>query len=133
MTFSFASRYCVAREAGMREVRIVLVMVSPLLAGLIHHVVASGLKHPDARLAIVDETDDLEDLPHRLAAIHPDLVVIGPAGADVQRAASSAASHLRVITLSADLQGFEGPGRDDAVAFSVETLTQRLGQMLNEH
>ena len=100
----------------MRELRTVLVMVSPLLAGLIRYVIASRIKQSDALLAIVAETSDLEELPERLAAMNPDLVIIGPANNSAQRFVASAAVHRsRVLTLS-----------------TLDTLTEHLSDLLQE-
>ena len=116
----------------MRELRTVLVMVSPLLASLIRYVIESRIKQSDAQLAIVAETSDLEELPERLAAMNPDLVIIGPASNSAQRLAASAAVHSRVLTLSTDPGRLPGPGPTDVVALTLETLTQRLRDLLQE-
>jgi hypothetical protein len=116
----------------MRELRTVLVMVSPLLAGLVRYVVAARIEQSDARLVIIAETSDLQNLPDRLGAIDPDLVIIGPARVTSQRIAASAAAHTRVLTMSTNLGQVLGPGPTDVVAFTPDALTQRLRDMLQE-
>lgn len=116
----------------MRELRTVLVMVSPLLTGLIRYVAESRIKQPHARLSIVAEINELEHLPQELREMKPDLVIFGPASDAAQRAATSVAARARVLTLSANLSSVSGPGPDDVDSLTLDTLTKRLSDILQE-
>jgi len=116
----------------MRELRTVLVMVSPLLAGLIRYIVESRIKQPRARLSIIADIDDLEHWPPDLGDMQPDLIILGPSGNAAQRAAAWAGVDTRVLTLSANLSRVSGPGPDEVDPLTLDTLTQRLSDILQE-
>jgi len=100
------------------------VTVPPLLTDLIRHVLISR-----AALAIIAELADPAAAYARLPALAPDVVIIGHSGNADQvdtalvRALLPAA---RVLTLSADLTQLLGPGEHDSVAFTPDTLAERL-------
>ncbi len=116
----------------MRELRTVLVMVSPLLAGLIRYIVESRIKQPHARLSIIADIDDLEHWPPELGDMHPDLVILGPSSKAEQRAAAWAGADARVLMLSENLSRVSGPGPNDVDPLTLDTLTQRLSDILQE-
>jgi hypothetical protein len=116
----------------VRELRAVLVMMPPLLAGLVRNVVAVRFKQADAQLAIVEEISDLEHLPQRLGATKPDLLIIGPASDASQKVAASIAAHTPVLTVSSNLNRILGPGPTDEVAFTPDALTRRLSEILHD-
>ena len=116
----------------MRELRSVLVLVSPLLAGLIRYIVESRIKQPHARLSIIAEIDDLEHSPPELGGMHPDLVILGPSSNAEQRAAAWAGAEARVLMLSEDLSRVSGPDPNDVDPLTLDTLTRRLSDILQE-
>ncbi len=116
----------------MRELKTVLVMVSPLLADLIRYVAESRIKQPHARLSIIAQISDLAHLPRELRDMKPDLVIFGPASEAAQRAAASMTARFRVLTLSANLSSVSGPGAEDIDSLTLDTLTRRLRDILQE-
>ena len=110
----------------MRELRTVLVMVPPLLAGLVRRVVAARFEQADAHFTIVAETSDLNDFAGLLRAIDTDVVIIGAAGVASKLVEASIPVHARVLTLSSNLNQVLGPGPADVAPFTPDTLAQRL-------
>jgi hypothetical protein len=115
----------------VKEFRAVLVMVPPLLADLIRHVVASRVEASVFALSIVEEISDPTDIGPRLRALDPDIVIVGPAGAALLiDAAAIVPPRARVLTLSADLARILGPGKGESVAFTPEVLAGSLRNIL---
>jgi DNA-binding NarL/FixJ family response regulator len=102
----------------------VLVTVPHLLADIIRHVLTSR-----AGLCIVAEIADPESASKRLCELAPDVVIIGFSGiAQPLNAAAVRAllPHATVLVLSADLTQLLGPGENDIVEFTADTLAARL-------
>jgi hypothetical protein len=102
--------------------RAILVAVPPLLADILRHVLISR-----AGLQIVAEIPDLPDAEQRLPTLAPDIVIVGPDGPDGAHV-RAALPEAMVLTLSRDLREIRGPGADDALIFTPETLVERLRQ-----
>ena len=114
----------------VKEFRAVLVMVPPLLADLIRHVVASRAEASGFALSIVAEICNPTDIGERLRELDPDIVIVGSAGAALLIDAAAIVPRARVLTLSADLARILGPGKGESVAFTPEVLVESLRNIL---
>ena len=106
----------------MPELRIILVMVTPLLADLIRHVVTARFQERglEARVraapgvsrdayAITAEVCDIEHLRARVAVVDPHVIILGAAAAAALGPDLVQAPGVRVLSLSADLAQIRGP------------------------
>jgi hypothetical protein len=114
----------------VKEFRAVLVMVPPLLADLIRHVVASRAEASGFALSIVAEICNPTNIGERLRRLDPDIVIVGSAGAASLIGAAVIVPRARVLTLSADLAHIHGPGKGESVAFTPEVLAESLRNIL---
>jgi hypothetical protein len=108
--------------AELRELRAVLVGAPPLLVDLIRRVAATRLAQAGVELSIVAEVGDLADAGGR--ELVPDLIIIGRAAA-----LPSLGARASVLALSTDLTRIFGPGPDDVVPLTPESLAAKLLQL----
>jgi hypothetical protein len=124
----------------VRELRVVLVMVPPLLADLIRHVVASrfeqwrgelsaGQSNAEplgVALSIIAEVSDTPDIGELVRRTSPHVIIVGTAAAASLCAAVTLPSDVRVLRLSADLTRLYGPVADDSTDLTPDALADRL-------
>ena len=119
------------------ELRVALVMVPPLLADLIRHVVTvrfdeasrlddAGEKRLGVGLRIVAEIGDPGGVGERLGMLAPHVVIYGPTATGPIWAAVALPRYARVLTLSADLTRIHGPGPGDSAPLTPDVLADRL-------
>src|SRR5271166_4164140 len=92
----------------VRELRVVLFMIPPMLAELIQRVAAPRLEAAGVQLSIIASIDQSADIGGRLRDLAPDVIVASEGGA---RFVSS--GQTRLLTLSVDLRRIFGPKPDD--------------------
>jgi hypothetical protein len=109
----------------LRKLRAVLVGASPLLVDLIRRVAATRLAQAGVELSIVAEVGDLAaagDPSTQVGAPIPDLIIVGQVTAPPRQGDVVAP----MLALSLDLTRIYGPGPDDVVALTPETLAAKL-------
>jgi hypothetical protein len=111
----------------MPELRAVLVLVPPLLAGLVRQVLAG--RPPAVR--VVAELGDAHNLAAELARLDVDVALLGAA---VPRALVRAAlaPGSRILSLSADLTELTGPGDDARRPFTSDNLVRILSEIRSD-
>ena len=108
----------------MPALRAVLVMVPPLLADLIRHVLTGRIDQ-----IIVAEARDPADAARMLRDVPPDIVILGPhgtAGLPDPQAVRALLPRARVLALSADLAQLLGPEEGEVCTFTPDTLAGRV-------
>lgn len=110
----------------MPGLRAVLVTVPHLVADLIRHGLSSRVG-----LCIVAELTDAESAIESLGALAPDVVIIGIRATAPPLDAASVRTLLpqaTVLALSSDLTRLIGPGENDIVELTPDTLADRLSR-----
>ena len=110
----------------MREIRLVLVLTPRFLADLIRHVVAVRLRAAGYRLVVVAELGDRDDLAAQLAALDPDVVILGPGSAAAAFAGLAGFPAARVVRLSPTLAELAGPGDEEVAVLTPDSLAARV-------
>jgi hypothetical protein len=105
----------------VRDLRVVLFMIPPLLAKLIQRVAAPRLEAAGVRLSIVAAINQPADIVARLNDLAPAAIIATQDGARLLPPGQT-----RLLTLSADLSRIFGPKPDDIVLLTPEGLSARL-------
>ena len=123
----------------MPELRIILVMVPPLLADLIRHVVTAkfqergieagvragaGVAH--VACAITAEVCDIRQLRERVAEVDPHVIILGATAAATRGSNLVQVSGARVLTLSADLAQICGPAEAEVNPLTPDRVADLL-------
>jgi hypothetical protein len=134
----------VSGSGPVPELRVVLVMVPPLLAGLLRQVVEarfaarrteqgrverSGASGSDIALSIIAEIGHPRRIAARLRRLAPHVVILGPTGQSPPWGKAALPPHTRVLTLSADLTRVDGPGPEDSALLTPDVLAGLLYQI----
>ncbi len=123
----------------MPQLRIILVMVTPLLADLIRHVVTARFQERgiEARVhaapgvsrdaySITAEVCDIEQLRARVAEVDPQVIIQGTSAAATLGSSLAQAPGVRVLSLSADLAQIRGPADTEVNPLTPDSLADLL-------
>jgi hypothetical protein len=111
----------------MPELRAVLVLVPPLLAGLVRQVLAG--RPPAVR--VVAELNDADSLATQLAGRAVDVALLG-AAAPRALVRGALGPSCRILSLSADLGELTGPDDGQRVAFTSDSLVRVLTEIVRD-
>lgn len=104
----------------MRELRILMVMVPPLLVDLVRHIVGDRLGLSGVTLEVVDRiAEDLSDAP-------PDLMIIDQNTAPLAFLTKSLSGPTKVLIMSADHTVIFGPGPNDVAPLTPQSLATHI-------
>jgi hypothetical protein len=110
----------------VRELRTILIGVSPLLADLIRRSAGARLRRAGLSLAIIAELGDAADLGPVLAQQSPDLIILGGATAPP---APDAFGPVPTLILSTNLASIFGPDADDSLPLTPRSLAARMVEL----
>lgn len=110
----------------MRELRAILIGVSPLLADLIRRAAGARLERAGLALVIVAEIGETADPIPRLEELSPDLIILGGASGP---SSLCVFGQLPTLTLSTDLARIFGPGEGDSAPLTPRNLAARMVEL----
>lgn len=113
----------------MKERRVVLVMVPPLLADLIKHVLEARIRR-DVEISIIADDEHAQDIGERVRRLAPDVLIVRAMVAPSLWAEVSHRHLVRVLSLSDDLTGIHGPGPGDSAPLTPDVLAELLHGVL---